>query len=268
MIERLQNESFADYKFRILVEKAKGELDVSWKEVEESLNLGIAHDTLRKGTYFLPEYEEYLKTKLTTTTDNKDTQDKQEELFKYKKTTEILSDGSTKSDKLIEMSEEQSKDTDFLLKVHGFDSTKFEVTNARSSMWNVGNEGKTLYSSKITVKPIKNGIDFEKLVEIMKENIKPSTLKYTINETEENLLEIFLTDMHWGISLWDDYENTLHKIIKRVRSKKWDTILTKLRKSGNRDGETTTPIVLPKMPIKRSSMFLICFLILREQDCM
>src|SRR5690606_20058028 len=49
----------------------------------------------------------------------------------YKETTEILADGSHKSDKLLKMSVEQSKDVNYLLKAHGFDTEQWELVNAK-----------------------------------------------------------------------------------------------------------------------------------------
>ena len=85
----------------------------------------------------------------------------------YKETVEIGSDGTHKSDKLLRMSENQSKDVNYLLQAHGYDVNEWELINAKNNIWNVySKEDKvqTLYSSKITVKPKVNGMDWEELI--------------------------------------------------------------------------------------------------------
>jgi len=74
----------------------------------------------------------------------------------YKESVEIKNDGGQISDKLLEMSLEESKDPDFVLKSHGYDCNLFELVSAKNSMWNMMSKEdgmRTLYSSKISVKP-------------------------------------------------------------------------------------------------------------------
>jgi len=80
----------------------------------------------------------------------------QEENIKYKECVEINSDGRQTSDKLIRMSENESKDVNFLLKAHGYDINVWELLSARNNIWNVNDKIhgiQTLFSSKIVVKP-------------------------------------------------------------------------------------------------------------------
>jgi len=74
----------------------------------------------------------------------------------YKSTTELKNDGSQTSDKLIAMSNEESKDINFILNSHEYSPQSWELTSAKNSIWNVNTKEdgiKTLYSSKIAVKP-------------------------------------------------------------------------------------------------------------------
>ena len=45
----------------------------------------------------------------------------------YSETVEILSNGSVKSDKLIELSLEQAKDQQYILEAHGFDAKEWKL---------------------------------------------------------------------------------------------------------------------------------------------
>lgn len=146
--------------------------------------------------------------------------------IEYKETTEILADGSHKSDKLVRMSSEQAKDVDYLLRAHGFDKNAWELVTAKNNIWNTYSKQdgiQTLYSSKITVKPKQNGFDFEKLIEAMKE-IKPVYIETEINTFENKLLEIPIFDPHFPISDYDYYKPTQNKIMKLL-SRTWEEVL-------------------------------------------
>lgn len=174
----------------------------------------------------------------------------EEVISNYKSEVEILKDGSHKSDRLIKMSEEDRKNTNFLLEAHGYDSKEWEVLNAKSSIWNQHNKEDgtlTLYSSKITVKPKKNGFDFDKFLEKAKKEITPVHIVNKISDGT-GLLEIPLFDMHFGVNTYDDYLTVRDSIISKITSKKWDKILfiigQDLLHNNGFDGKTSsgTPI--------------------------
>lgn len=151
--------------------------------------------------------------------------DKQETI-EYKEATEILADGSHKSDKLLRMSSEQLKDTAFLLKGHGYDPTKWEIVNAKSSIWNQHNKQDgtiTLYSSKITVKPILSGMDWDKLIEVV-ENVSSVFVKPKYIPGEERYLNIPLYDMHFGISDYNHYLPTQAKVLNVLKNQYKETL--------------------------------------------
>ncbi len=145
----------------------------------------------------------------------------------YKETTEILADGTHKSDKLLRMSAEQSKDVNYLLKAHGFDTEQWELVNAKNNIWNVySKEDKvqTLYSSRVTVKP-RQSYSLDKLLETIKET-QSITIKIDSSEVnEKRLLEIPLFDAHFGVSDYDYYKQTQSKIMDKLISRKWEESL-------------------------------------------
>jgi hypothetical protein len=128
--------------------------------------------------------------------------EEEEAINKYKESIEIQKDGKQVSDKLIKMSENQTKDINFLLESHGYDVNQWELLNAKNNIWNIYSKKdgiQTLYSSKVTVKPkavifseewIKNvieGIDFNK-------DLK----KYNHNTKEGVTVEVNFADVHLG----------------------------------------------------------------------
>jgi UDP-2,3-diacylglucosamine pyrophosphatase LpxH len=145
----------------------------------------------------------------------------------YKETTEILADGSHKSDKLLRMSAEQSKDVNYLLMAHGFDTEQWELVNAKNNIWNVySKEDKvqTLYSSRVTVKP-RQSYSLDKLLETIKET-QSITIKIDPSEVnEKRLLEIPLFDAHFGVSDYDYYKQTQSRIMDKLISRKWEESL-------------------------------------------
>lgn len=131
---------------------------------------------------------------------NKDTV---EDMPDYNETTEILENGNIRTDKLIELSEEEEKDNKRVLEAHGYDPSEFEIVNAKSSRWHHMNKKmnhpKTMYASKITVKPRVKTFDYDEIKqdikELMKDYIPPQykPLRYADNG---KLLEVNVSDLH------------------------------------------------------------------------
>lgn len=149
-------------------------------------------------------------------TDNKDENNEEFNSIKnkYKETIELNKDKSQTSDKLLQMSEEDCKNIEFLLKSHGYDSRAFELLSAKNNIWNSYSKQDgvmTLYSSKITVKPrteyLWNKEDIDKIFDSLKSNNKNS--KKIIPKQYENngkILVLPIADFHFGL-LSDVYSN-------------------------------------------------------------
>lgn len=165
----------------------------------------------------------------------------------YKSTTEINKDGTQTSDKLIRMSEQDSKDINFLLKAHGFDNQTWELISARNNIWNAFSKQTgvlTLYSSKIVVKPrteyLWNEEDIQKLFDNLKTDYKN---KLNIQSTQfkqyGDLLIVPIADLHYNLlsekySTGNDYnleiaENvfyyTLKDVMNRVSNRTFEKVL-------------------------------------------
>lgn len=245
-LNKLANESMLDFKYRLLIGKSKGEIEESWQEVFDALNIGLGIDSVKKGTIFLPEFEEYMINKLSPNN----------ELPSYKDVLEIKGDGTTMSEKLVQMSDAESKDADYLLNAHGFDSNEFELVSAKHSVWNVSagkDPNKTLYASKISVKPKVTGLNVEKLLEQLK--LEPKYIE-TNQKQSDRMLEIPLVDMHWGINDWDYYSETLNEILELIESKHWDSIYipigNDLLHNDDFEGKTTSGTQIEKVDMEEA----------------
>lgn len=122
--------------------------------------------------------------------------------LEYKKTTEILPDGSHRSDKLLRMSDEQSKDINYLLEAHGYDKGTWELISARNNIWNAYSKQdgiQTLYSSKITVKPKTKEFsidDIKGIVTDVMSGYKSPVYKPVRYSENGKLLEVNMSDLH------------------------------------------------------------------------
>ena len=149
-------------------------------------------------------------------------------LANYKESVEIGGDGTHKSDKLLRMSEQESKDVNFLLRAHGYDAEVWELISARNNIWNSYSKQDgimTMYSSKISVKPRTSSFSFDKVISAIKK--LPSTIiPYEPTGTQQGyMLEIPLFDSHFGISTYDDYKETQGKILEKIHQREWSEIL-------------------------------------------
>lgn len=220
---RQGNETKFQHLVRVSVDKINKLHNKDWTDIKEEFNFEHSSDNLRKYAKGWSLMTENGLVEEETVTNSDDTP-----IIKYKETTEILGDGSHKSDKVIEMSPDQSKDANFLLKSHGFDIDEWEITSARNSIWNANtkNDGiKTLYSSKITVKPKVNGFNVDKFISNITNKVKASTLSPLKDTNGQNMLVIPFFDLHFGIATFESYSNVLSKTLSKIKSKKWDKIL-------------------------------------------
>lgn len=211
-------------KFRQLVRVSVDKLNklhtTDWLDIKEMFDFEHSAESLRK---YASGWKLLLENDGLDELNNQD-----EEVIPYKETTEILANGSHKSDKLLRMSAEQSKDVEYLLESHGFDKSTWELVNAKNNIWNVYSKQdgtQTLYSSKITVKPRVTGFDIDKLVDLVCLKRKPITINKKKTEKYSKLLEVSLYDMHFGISSLEYYKEHLEEIMLKIQSRPWKKVL-------------------------------------------
>lgn len=139
----------------------------------------------------------------------------------FAETHEILGDGRQTSTKLLDMDDEQQKSPRYLLVAHGFDPEAWELVAARNNVWNVYSaihHVQTLYSSKITVRPISGGLTVDALVSAVR-GVAPVTVDAP--RQGAGLLEVNCSDMHLGNSSFEWYADNLARIVERIQSRNW-----------------------------------------------
>lgn len=219
-LKRTDSENVDDYHIRLFDNKGNYEIDnftiADLLNKEAGTNYG--ESKWRKDYASMKYWRDYFESKKGAVKPNE---------ANYKETVEIGSDGSQKSDKLIRMSAEDKKDPDFLLEAHGYDPSQWELTNSKSSIWNQHNleDGTlTLYASKITTKPLKQGFDFKKLEEIVttKPNYEIKSSKQVNINGKYLLLPLF--DTHFGVSTYEHYKEVQDKILGML-DKEYEEVL-------------------------------------------
>lgn len=63
-LQRKENESFFDYKLRLITSKLEKEIDLDWVEIKDLLGLDCSADHLRKTAYGIYEYKQHFDEKL------------------------------------------------------------------------------------------------------------------------------------------------------------------------------------------------------------
>lgn len=129
--------------------------------------------------------------------------------------TEIVinKDGSQTSSTTIQMTSEQAKDPDFVLRAHGFDSDKWEILSVKNNFWQQNSQENgliDLYQSKISVRPIKNIVSIQDVVQSFNHEIKSVNI-HNVKSGKNNIV-ISLFDMHFGITRLENLESHLHQI--------------------------------------------------------
>lgn len=105
--------------------------------------------------------------------------------------TEIKADGTQTNLIKLRMTEEQSKNPDYVLQAHGYDPENWELVQATNNIWEQNNQVDgliQLYQSKIVVKPKPKGFNLAAFTE----SIKP--VKLTTIKTGDRNLFIGLAD--------------------------------------------------------------------------
>lgn len=120
-------------------------------------------------------------------------------------TYSINQNGTTTSEKVISVKKDVLLTKDILLKEHGFDSNEFELVSAKTSKWNgQAKDSKIIdmYSSKITVKPVKDFVWSQEAIDkIFKELKIPKNKKQYNKPIAKNgrCLIVPISDLHLGL---------------------------------------------------------------------
>lgn len=157
----------------------------------------------------------------------------------------------TVSDKVISLDSNDINNPEVLLRSHGFNPEEFVLISARNSKWQQGtkNGNKTLYSSKISVRPRKaQDITFEDIDKYFESKhdyngIRITEGNYAEDELSTNdFLEICIQDLHIGLLSYgketgEDYdvniarkrlETAVSDIYARCKGRKFKRIVLSL----------------------------------------
>lgn len=252
ILKRRNNETEDAYLIRLY--ENKNDYGIDKYEIANLMNAATGKNC--DESKWRKDYAQYLRWKGFQ--QSQELEDDNNDTPNYRSEVEIFKDGSQKSDKLIKMSVEDSKNSEFLLKSHGYNSNEWEIINAKSSIWNQHNKVDgtlTLFSSKITVKPKVVGFDFDKFLEKAKKEITPVHIENRVTDGE-GLLEIPLFDLHFGVNTYEDYIPVRDKILTKIRSKKWDKIFfiigQDLLHNNGFDGKTSSGTPIEKVDMDKA----------------
>lgn len=262
-------------EFQIRLCKNRKEYDLTWDEVADILNEEYdthkSESVYRKWWYAFSDGCEYTNNmykdipKGTTKEDIEAIQEVTDNESETKQVeVEIQSNGTQTSTIRVKLTDEQKKDSDFLLKVHGYDPNYWEIVNAKQTIWNQNSNKKgmiDLYSSKITVRPRKgfnwNEENIRKIFDSLGEDKVFEPELYECTQESKNLLFIPLADIHFGLMATlelsgEDYNTRIarkrvryvvDKILEKIEGKQIDRIIFLIGNDGinadNLNGTTT-----------------------------
>ncbi|MGE7840747.1 hypothetical protein ACQKNX_08140 [Lysinibacillus sp. NPDC093712] len=213
-LKRKESESFKDYHVRLYsnLDTYSISSDDATILLNKEYGSNYSESKWRKDYGQYINWKDYIESKLTG----------ESELPSYRQANEIKGDGTRSSDKLIRIGEGENLDSNAMLEAHGFNIEEFELVNAKNSIWNQSID-KTLYSSKITVKPKTVKFDINNFIEKMNKEIKPIHIKQP-TESTDRLLVIPFVDLHFGINTCEYYQKKLNETLTWMESRKFDTI--------------------------------------------
>lgn len=225
-----REETPIEYKIRICSDRES--LGLTWDEVANILNEefgdNFGESKYRKWWYAFKEGVEYIQGLEA----EKDEVVK-EYIGEQKKDFQMLKNGEQASTIVTKLSEEELKDPDYLLKVHGYNPDDWEITSARQSIWN-NNLDKDLYSSKITVKP-RIGFNWSeenvrKIFDKVTKNVDVLNCEYAqiIGKDEkppikDKMILIGISDLHYGLLAKD---NLSEEYNIKIANERFNKILT------------------------------------------
>lgn len=223
-IGKERDESPLEYKIRICSEREH--LGLTWDEVaavfNEEFGENFGESKYRKWWYAFQEGMSYVRA----------LEAEREEVVKeycgnQKKDFQILKNGEQSSTVLCKLSDEEMKDPDYILKVHGYDSNAWELTSAKQSIWNNSLDNE-LYSSKITVKPRVgfnwNEDNIKKIFDRLRDKEDFQIMEYlqALGKDEQpperdKMLLIGVADLHYGLLAKDNLSEEYNMAIAKER---------------------------------------------------
>lgn len=140
----------------------------------------------------------------------------------FSESFELRADGTRVSDKLIEIMDGENITPELIMERHGLDPAKWQVLSYCNNRWHGQVKGGDLivqYQSRLTVKPITDGISAETIKELFGElhRTAPVVKADYPGGSGRLMAEVNIADLHLGKLCWhgNTGENYDHKIAKR-----------------------------------------------------
>lgn len=205
-------------------DKIEGKTDATWAELAQMWD--IPTGKILKDRFYRAKAKQLNKEQIGEfrTPDSLRKEDEERLL-----TLKLEEDGTQVSDRLILMSDNDSKSPDFVLNAHGYDPEQWVLVTALSNFWN-GMRPKdaglvTLRQSKITVRPkVDSDITFED-VENFFSKFEPKSLSQFSTPRQYALgglvLEVALMDVHVGNESlsFEELKGRVEKVVSEVKRK-------------------------------------------------
>ena len=210
-LHKLESENEEQFIWRLGQAKDSGELNMGWDEIADLINKELCNEDrpLSEAAFRKPYQQAKRFFEAGVFNNNLKIEDSSiDNLQKsYSSETTINKDGTYSSNKLLIMNEAESKDPEYILKAHGFDTTCWKIVSARNNIRQVISKQDgvvTLYASFITVKPVsEKDLPLSKLEEFFNNLDR----KYSLPVLNENnsykqgnkLLLIDIADLHMNL---------------------------------------------------------------------
>jgi hypothetical protein len=188
------------------IQKKLKQTNLSWQEIAEQFSEGRFSNGEMLRCWVKSELKKSGQLKSKNNNESLIGSDEEIEKIKstFNETSEIKSDGSHKSTKLLELSNEELKDPNFLLLSHGYDPKTWELFSSSSKKWHVYSKIdkiQTLYASSITARPRKDELSLEYISDMFKdmsENFVRDVHKQVKFNASGKMLELNISDLHLG----------------------------------------------------------------------
>lgn len=141
----------------------------------------------------------------------------------------VYENGNYKIERIVSLSQDELLDPTAIMKAVGLDPLKFELVSFRygehQGLAKIDEtiETKTLYNLRVIVRPMKRGIDWDEVVNRLSA-LKPRAVSAELDPVPGTLLEVAITDAHFGLNTYEDYKKTLESILGLMDSQE-DVVL-------------------------------------------
>lgn len=214
-LNKYEYENEEQFIWRLGRAKDSGELNMSWDEIAYIINRELSYDDrpLSEAAFRKPyqQAKRFFEAGVFNNNSNNNNLENQENksdsTLLNNSEVSINKDGTYSSKKLLAMNERESKDPEYLLKAHGFDTDAWEVVSVRNNIRQAISRDDgvvTLYASFLTARPIKeNGVPLNKIEDFfnrLDRNYSLPAVKERYDYLQgDKLLLINIADLHMNL---------------------------------------------------------------------